>query len=316
MRDAVEQKLATAADAQAFCLKYHPSFLRWLDEERNRVDQQHPPPPFAAHIIDLIIMGFARMALRNGSQSPSPLHYHNENHVLEILHRLHRVMVQIPGMVEDWYALALFAACHDLRQREPDQAARQQGCGANEEASWLELERLINDWGLTLPSHWLQTQRWMIEGSTFYMGMQLGSCQGAWAADLVRIEAMPVATREQVLLAADLDTANVAEGFLELARSTLALAYERLLLKPARDERAELAFLRQFLEEVQWHYMAHCQQFRSRAGIQVFEAQKKRNLVHLRHFIDRLKAHEPFTSPAQLVHWYQQEATAEAALLE
>ena len=314
-RDVVEQKLATAADAQAFCLKYHPAFLRWLDEERAWVDRQLDPPPFAEPVIDLIVMGFARMALRNGSQSPAPLHYHNESHVLEILHRLHRVMKEAPESVTDWYALALFAACHDLRQREPGQATRLRGCGVNEEASWKELERLIGDWSLDLPDHWLQAQRWMIEGSTFYMGMRLGSCQGAWAADLVRQQAMPVAVREQVLLAADLDTANVAEGFLELARSTLALAHERLLLKPAEDAQGELDFLRKFLEEVQWHYMAQCQQFRSGAGRRVFEAQKNRNLEHLRRFINRLKAHEPFADSAQLVLWYQREAEKEAAWL-
>ncbi len=311
-RDEVEQKLATVADAQAFCLKYHPAFLRWLEKESRWADSHCSRPQHAEASLQLIQLGFARMALRNGSQSAEPLFYHNENHILEILHRLHRVVEQQAGAVQDWYTLALFAAAHDLRQREPQESTQHQGCGANEQASWLELERMVKEQRLSLPEAVMQTLRWMIEGSTFYMGMRLGSCQGAWAADLVRRQAMAAATREQVLLAADLDTANVAEGFLELTQSSLALARERLLLKPAASAQAALDFMRKFLEEVQWHYMAECQQFHSRAARTVFTEAKARNLRHLRAFIDRLKSHEPFADIQALTHWYLKEAREEA----
>ncbi len=310
-RDEVELQLAGVADARAFCLKYHPSFLDWLEKECNWVDQQRTPPSYADALLDLLLVCFARMALRNGSQSERPLPYHNENHVMEILHRLHSVVAIKPEHLADWYPLALFAAAHDLRQLEDERLQKPDGCGANEEASWKELFRLNRDLGGLVPEKEMEQLRWMIEGSTFLMGTRSGACQGAWAGQLVQQHSMSESEKERVLLAADLDTANVAEDFFDLAVSSLALAQERLLLKPMKEPGQAMDFMRHFLEQVQWNYFSSCQQFRSRAGRAVFDQRKQRNLHRLRRFINRLKKQAAFDSIEELEQWYIAEAKRE-----
>ncbi len=301
--------MASIADARAFCLRYHPGFLEWLERERAWVDARARPNRDAEPLMDILLICYARMALRNGSQSPSPLHYHNENHILELLLRLGRVIRAEPEWVDCWYPLAVFAAAHDLRQREPLQPGRQRGCGENEEASRDELLRLIEARYPALSSETIDCLAWSIEGSTFYLALRPGHCQGAWAAELViQQKRMTAKQRQFVLLAADLDTANVAENFALLLRASLALARERLLLKPAESEQAALEFTRHFLETVQWHYMKDCQRFHSQTGRRVFLAEKKRNLSLMQAFTARLRAQPRFECLEQLESWYLQQA--------
>ena len=91
------------------------------------------------------MLGLARLGLRHGGFGTDPHDYHNEEHVLELAERrLGQVMdaigvATLPG--DDWLALLLFAACHDLRQRETFDVPGP--VGGNEAASIAECFRIL-----------------------------------------------------------------------------------------------------------------------------------------------------------------------------
>ncbi len=256
---------------------------------------------------DAAVLAYARLALRHG-QLGSDLHpYHNEAHILDLCgERLSRIIASAGIDAFDlrgWCALLLFGACHDLRQREaPGTVA---GVGANERASWAECLRILATCGFT-PEH--DTGVYIalelaIAGSTFD-ARPLPSQAALNAADLVHSGGALAARLEQVLdqrrpdwrgdprigkalplalLAADLDTANVAEPFARFAESGEALCREReMLAGRSLDDAASAMPVLSFLGDGQSRFFFELHRFNSEPGITAFAAGKAANAPRLK----------------------------------
>ncbi len=250
---------------------------------------------------DALALSFARMASRHGSWGHDLHHYHNEGHALELLNgRLVRIRQQFGWealSAERWILMALFATCHDLRQRETVDYLR--GVGANERASIAEAFRILDVCGFdrVSESNLYETLGWMIAGSTFdarpvtsgpFNTAEDAASGGCLAPKLVikiRNEIGPLAEQpkyaerfELMLLSADLDTANVGEPFLSLVGSAVRLALEREM-RSGRDvasvESAEPVF--DFLTNGQEHYFNNLHRFVSEMGDKVFGPGKEAN---------------------------------------
>ena len=151
--DACERLVADAATARRLVAERCPQLLDLLEHRRRRFAPllaQNPEAP-VTQAEDAILLAFCRLAYRHGSWGKDFHHYHNEGHIFEILgSRLERLIDTI-GLetlsLRDWFLLTLFAAAHDLRQREvPEFAA---GIGANERASIEETFRILRACGFT-----------------------------------------------------------------------------------------------------------------------------------------------------------------------
>ena len=209
---------------------------------------------------------------------------------------------------EDWLALVLFSACHDLRQRETKDAPGP--VGGNEASSISETFRILDSCGfdqITDRSIYVALEL-MIAGSTFdprlseaspdtanltggalarSLGLWLDGVKPAWRQD-------PDARRGERLgrMAADIDTANVGESFNLLGRSALQLAEEQLMrrrLNPEHLESAEQAL--NFLSYGQQHYFFDLHRFSSREAERVFGPQKLANSEKVRNTSAALTAH-------------------------
>ncbi len=112
-------------------------------------------PQTLAAAEDAIRIAFCRLAYRHGSWGKDFHHYHNENHIFEILgSRLERLLdaIGIEALdVLDWFLLALFGAAHDLRQREIP--VFEAGIGSNERASIEETFRILDVSGFSRTDH-------------------------------------------------------------------------------------------------------------------------------------------------------------------
>jgi hypothetical protein len=150
--------------------------------------------------------------------------------------------------LRDWFLLSLFGAAHDLRQREaPDFAA---GIGSNERASVEETFRILRACGFTPErnSELFVGCELMISGSTFdarpseatleYNPAELVVQSGGALAQKLEVKLDKHASgwrsdervqhaQRLALIAADLDTANVAEPFALFMASAERLCLER-----------------------------------------------------------------------------------------
>jgi len=270
--------------------------------------------PRLQRVQDALALSFARMASRHGSWGHDLHHYHNEGHALEILNgRLARVRLQFGWdalSAERWILMALFATCHDLRQRESVDYLR--GVGANERASIAEAFRILDVCGFDRESesNIYETLGWMIAGSTFdarpvatgpFNTAEDASSGGCLApklvtkiADEIGAAAEQALYRERfelMLLSADLDTANVGEPFLSLVGSGVRLALEREM-RSGRDvatlESAEPVF--EFLTQGQEHYFNNLHRFVSDLGAKVFEPGKRANRDKVKAQGERMRA--------------------------
>lgn len=259
--------------------------------------------PDAKKYMDAALLGTARLGLRHGSFGDDFHHYHNEGHVLDLAERRLGRMLDACGLEtmsgDDWLALILFAACHDLRQREIKEAPGP--VGGNEAASVSETFRILDVCGFDRISDRpvYVAQELMIAGSTFdprlseaspdtanltggalarSLGLWLDGAKPAWREDAD-------ARRGERLgrLAADIDTANVGEDFPLLGRSALQLAEEQLMrrrLNPDLPESAQQAL--SFLSYGQHHYFFDLHRFSSREAERVFGPQKLANSEKVR----------------------------------
>lgn len=259
-----------------------------------------------ARTADAVTLAYARLALRHGGLGGDRHAYHNEGHILEICAgRLDRVYVS-PGAdalsLRDGCALMLFGAGHDLRQREA--ASSYAGIGANERASVEETARILDVCGFARDRDadlYLATEL-MIAGSTFdarplpggdrFTAADLVQSGGALAATLDvaldvlrpgwRDDAAFVRAQRLALLAADLDTANVADPFASFAASGENLCREREMLSGrslAAPESALPALA--FLTEGQDRFFFQLHRFHSALGRAAFEAAKQANAPKL-----------------------------------
>ena len=263
---------------------------------------------------DALRLGLARMALRHGHCGGDVHAYHNEDHALDILDgRLQRLADALgwTGLpAADWQALALFAVCHDLRQREAATATAP--IGMNEATSVAEAQRILDACGFERGRDRAQylALELMIAGSTFdarpmpadaaFNSADAVTSGGALAPRLPRLldDAVPgwrddpdaARALRLALLAADLDTANVAEPIERLAASALHLCREREWLAGRRTADADSALpCLRFLSDGQDRYFFELHRFASPVGAAVFGEGKARNAPRVRALSQRLR---------------------------
>jgi hypothetical protein len=252
--------------------------------------------------LDAAVLGTARLALRHGSLGEDFHAYHNETHVLEVgERRLLRVldsMGELGPRGEDIGALMMFAACHDLRQREPYDFPGP--VGGNEAASSAESFRIMDAAGFDRAADRAQyvAMELMITGSTFDAKPQAQAdpqtddlpdlAGGALSRGLhLWLDSSVPRWREQAdarrgerlaRLAADLDTANVGEDFPMLCETALRLCREREMRSGrALDSAASAQPCLGFLGVGQEYYFYELHQFCSREGERVFGPRKASN---------------------------------------
>lgn len=309
--DAVELELPDIAAARALA----GSRLRPLEDAlAERHAQLAPLLPgredaraLLSRCADVIRIAFVRLARRHGSLSEDFHAYHNEEHILDILKGRIGRLIQTHGVfalsLRDWCVLDLFAACHDLRQRE--EPAYQAGVGANERASLEETFRLLGQCGFSRDAdadiHLALDLT--IGGSTFdarpppggaaFNAAELVQSGGALAAKLSqkldkhrpgwREDPKLVHAHELALVAADLDTANVAEPFVRFAASAENLCLEReMLCRRDLDAGESAQPVLGFLTDGQDRFFFDLHRFNSELGRQAFGPAKEDNAARLK----------------------------------
>lgn len=255
-------------------------------------------------IIDVAAIAVVRMAMRYGPLGQDGHAYHNQDHLLELLEdKLPALLATADLPTVEREALALFCACHDLRQREA-RRHDDEPIGANEAASLAEAERLLDAAGIDQPT--LRTMlRFAIIGSTFAAGNDenvlsqgafahrlagwLDGTQPGWRDNPIAAEAEHVAR-----MAADIDTSNVASPYIDFAQSAVALASEIQYRAGRSLEGPESAAgCLGFLTEGQERYVFALQRFASREGRATFGAQRDANAARVRETGRRLRERFP-----------------------
>ena len=294
--DDVEKALPDAGAARRLVERHCPEIPARLAAMVARATGEAGSPRHA----DAALLGLARLGLRHGGFGADLHDYHNEEHVLELGER--RLAQVMDGLGDatlpagDWLALLLFAACHDLRQRETFDVPGP--VGGNEAASIAECFRILGACGFDPRDDrdLYVAMELMIAGSTFDarplphpeaddlptagggslargLGLWLDGERPDWRDD-------PDARRGERLarMAADLDTANVGEPFPRLAESAIRLCREReRRAGRSLDRAASAPTCLGFLSRGQTHYFFDLHRFCSREGERVFGPQKAVN---------------------------------------
>ncbi|MGL6290854.1 MAG: hypothetical protein ACRC2H_09225, partial [Silanimonas sp.] len=239
-------------------------------------------------VVDVARVAVVRMAMRYGPLGTDGHAYHNQDHLLELLeNKLPALLATALLPTVEREALALFCACHDLRQREA-RRHDDEPIGANEAASLAETERLLDSAGLD--DAMLRTMlRFAIAGSTFAagndenvqaqgafahrLGTWMDTTRPGWRDDPTAAEAEHLAR-----MAADIDTSNVASPYIDFAQSAVALATEiQFRAGRTRDSAEAGAGCLGFLTEGQERYVFALQRFASREGRAAFGTQRDAN---------------------------------------
>ena len=305
--DEVEKALPDAAAARALVEVRRPDVAPRLEAMVARATAGAGSPRH----LDAALLGLARLGLRHGAFGADPHDYHNEEHVLELgERRLAQLMDSLGDATlppDDWLALLLFAACHDLRQRETFDIPGP--VGGNEAASIAECFRILGACGFAPQADrdLYVAMELMIAGSTFDarplphpdveelptagggslargLGLWLDGERPEWRED-------EDARRGERLarLAADLDTANVGEPFPLLAESAMRLCREReRRAGRSLDRAASAPTCLSFLSRGQTHYFFDLHRFCSREGERAFGPQKAINGPRVRRISQRL----------------------------
>ncbi len=308
--DASETAVPGAQKARAMMAGAAPGFLRSVESAVARLVQPIANAQRAASFTNAILLGIARIGHRHGRFGDDFHAYHNEEHALEILGRriarLQEVAFGDELDIEAWPTLGLFAACHDLRQRESmDSASR---VGRNEMASIAECFRILDASGFdaSRDSALYAALELMIAGSTFeatptarspadaaaeagplapQLAPLLDSLRPAWRddADLRRAHAL-------AQIASDLDTANVGEDFAHLCASGARLCIEREM-REGRSLDAANSFspVFGFLTTGQEHYFFDLHRFCDPLGKRAFAEGKTLNEPRLRQQVATLR---------------------------
>lgn len=293
--DASEYALADANSARNLLESQRPDILARLTQVSTRFNTD-------PRTLDATVLATARLGLRHGSFGDDFHAYHNETHVLEVgERRLLRLLASMgesaPGS-SDVAALMMFAACHDLRQRETFDVPGP--VGGNEAASIAETFRILDACGFDRRADREQfvALELMIAGSTFdahptvlpdpqteelpgLAGGALARGLALWLdSSLPRWRENAAARRGERLarLAADLDTANVGEDFVQLCETALRLCREREMRagRQLNSQQSAMPCL-SFLGVGQEYYFYQLHRFSSREGERVFGPQKTLN---------------------------------------
>lgn len=307
--DATEQRLPDVAAARALLGERAAPLDRLVERRRQQfaaLSANAENNAVLAHTEAAVCLAYARQALRHGNLGDDFHAYHNEGHILDIcgarIDRLHAAGGVEALSLRDWCALTLFGAGHDLRQREATQPAAR--IGANERASTEETQRILDICGFSRERDadlYLAIEL-MIAGSTFdarplpggylFNAADLVQSGGALAAILdVLLDAQhpdwrsdPAMVRAQrlALIAADLDTANVAEPFQAFAHSGENLCREREMLSGRALAAGESALpVLAFLTDGQERFFFDLHRFNSELGRAAFDAAKQANAAKL-----------------------------------
>jgi hypothetical protein len=172
--DATERSLPDAASGLACMARERPELLTRLRARHSLWAARFGPAGDGriAGVEAALLLGIARLGQRHGRYGNDFHAYHNEEHALDLLlGRIDRLYAHPAASRlghEDWLALELFAAHHDLRQREHGSHAWDP-VGANEAASIAESRRILAACGFSEEReqalyHALEL---MIAGSTF-----------------------------------------------------------------------------------------------------------------------------------------------------
>ena len=301
--DAIEQKLPTPAAARA-ALAGHDTAIEAMLAERRRDFAQliasAADDALMTRTEDATRLAYAHVASRHGRLGTDFHAYHNERHVLEICaDRIPRIFATAGAReltLRDWCALLLFGAGHDLRQREASMFAS--GVGANERASTEEMLRILDAAGFDRErdADFYAALELMIAGSTFdarsgahpYNAAELVQSGGALAAKLDakldkhhpgwRDDPLLVRGHRLALVAADLDTANVADAFAAFAQNGENLCRERESLSGRSLDAGESALpALGFLTDGQDRFFFDLHRFNSEIGHAAFDAGKAAN---------------------------------------
>lgn len=296
--DAVEQALPgpvlpdTGLDPRAL------AYAQRVEQACRRAGIEH------AAVIGIAQVAVVRMAMRYGPLGDDPHAYHNQDHLLDLLEdKLPALLATALLPTVEREALALFCACHDLRQREA-RRHEDEPIGANEAASLAETERLLDAAGLDDPLRRTML-RFAIVGSTFAagndenvqmqgafahrLGAWMDSTQPGWRDDPSAADAEHLAR-----MAADIDTSNVASPYIDFAQSAIALATE-IQYRAGRDLGSADAArgCLGFLTDGQERYVFALQRFASREGRAAFGAQRDANASRVRDTGRRLRERFP-----------------------
>jgi hypothetical protein len=310
--DATEQALPDVASARLLLGAHRPDIPERLAAIATRFN-------IDPRALDAAVLATARLAHRHGSLGDDFHAYHNETHVLEVGER--RLLRLLEGMgeqgpaAEDVAALLMFAACHDLRQRESYDFPGP--VGGNEAASVAESFRILDAAGFDRREDRAQyiALELMISGSTFdarpaalvdpqtdelpeVAGGALARGLHLWLDSQVprwRQHADVRRGERLARLAADLDTANVGEDFAQLCDTALRLCREReMRWGRAIDSDESAKSCLGFLGAGQEYYFYELHRFSSREGEKVFGPQKLQNGPKVRE--TSLALHEHFAA--------------------
>ncbi|MCB1554315.1 MAG: hypothetical protein KDJ14_10970 [Xanthomonadales bacterium] len=314
--DAVERAVPDLAAANQVLERCRPDVEHFLARRNDqyRATFGSDIEPTLARCETALRLGLTRLGVRHGSWGDDFHHYHNENHVLEILDGRIGQMISRIGLasmaLDDWMALSLFAACHDLRQRE--EVDFSYPVGNNESASIAETRRILAQCGFDpkRDRRLMMALDLMIAGSTFdprptpppseFNSAEVVATAGALAPklDVFLDHEMPgwrddsdaVRGVELAHIASDLDTANVGEAFAWLAESASRLCQEREMRGGrALEDAVSGDPCVGFLSTGQERYFFELHQFCSLQGRATFGEQKSANAGPLRRVAEDMR---------------------------
>jgi len=320
--DATEQALPDVATARRLLGEHRPDLIERLTAVATRFE-------IDPRALDAAILGTARLAHRHGSLGDDFHAYHNEIHVLEVGERRLSRVIEATGVMgprkEDVDALLIFAACHDLRQRESFDFPGP--VGGNEAASSAEAFRIMDLAGFDRAADQSQyiAIELMITGSTFdarpppHPDPQTAELPEVTGGALARglhlwLDTSVPRWRENAdcrrgerlaRLAADLDTANVGEDFAQLCETALRLCREReMRWHRAVDSDESAATCLAFLGKGQEYYFYELHAFSSREGERVYGPGRAANGAKVREttaaLLERFAAQPPVNGAAVL----------------
>lgn len=322
--DRTEQEIPGAAEAEAYLISYLPEVYRVNKECSDHLAQRYglgiPQLPLVGYEVSVICL--ARIALRHGSTTSKQFDYHNEIHALDVVRHLQNLTRYNPNTQEhgdglhqldalSCLCLQLFAMAHDLRQSEPGYADG--GVGNNEQASAEEAMRILVSVGLNKQEHpsIFQLLWWMIQGSTFFTKSIDFSSPYKMPGALAPVIADQVASggdvepfsaaqaADLILLAADIDTANVAQSIEQYAEQSLRMCRESHRSKDLTklDQLSSHSIL-DFLTSGQERYFFELQRFYSRLANNAFGPSKQQTGEHLKLLIGWLRSRYEGDLPA------------------
>ncbi len=279
--DAIELTTHSRAEIERTWRDLNPAGLPVYTRWRAWLQSHFADDPACAVVLQTCETAIARMARRNGALSPNPRRYHNEHHIEELLDRLmcchsENAALKTPLPPRAWLLLSIFAACHDLHQGHKNTAQPSDRVGANEAASFCEAERLLQhlDPAGLIGAQQIALLRLMIHGSTFGSGQQKRShaLQGNLVVRLLQQSPLADETdRQTVLLACDIDTANVSLDLVSYARTAARICRE------LNDHHASKPDPMRFFTEQQKRYFFDLQQYHSDLAQRVLLPAKVRN---------------------------------------